>query len=84
LVTIALFVPLVQVRQYAEDALGGTRRTGPHRDYALEKDSVRYLTATMGTGRELFTGRHDILRKKVLETRTKEGGASVKDFTVSR
>jgi hypothetical protein len=33
---------------------------------------------------QAFTSRHDILRKQVLETRTKKGGASVKDFTVPR
>jgi hypothetical protein len=36
------------------------------------------------TGRKPFACRHDILRKQVLETRTKEGGASVKDFAVLR
>jgi hypothetical protein len=36
------------------------------------------------TGGKTFAYRHDILRKQVLETRTKEGGANVKDFAVPR
>jgi hypothetical protein len=72
------------VGQYAEDALSGISRIRTHRDRALEKDSVRYLAAAINAGRELFTSRHNILRKEVLETRTKEGGASVKDFAVPR
>jgi hypothetical protein len=66
------------VGQHAEDALGDIGRTGAHRKYALEKNSIRDLTATLDTGRKLLAGRHDILRKEVLEARTKEEGASVK------
>jgi hypothetical protein len=40
--------------------------------------------ATTGAGGQAFAGRHDILRKQVLGTRTKGGGAGVKDFAVPR
>jgi hypothetical protein len=40
--------------------------------------------ATTGAGGKAFAGRHDILRKQVLEARTKGGGPSVKDFAVPR
>jgi hypothetical protein len=36
------------------------------------------------TGGESFACRHNILRTQVLETRTREEGASVKDFAVPR
>jgi hypothetical protein len=41
-------------------------------------------TTPEGTGGKPFACRHDILRKQVLETRTREGGASVKNFAVPR
>jgi hypothetical protein len=36
------------------------------------------------TGGKSFAYRHNTLRTQVLETRTKEEGASIKDFVVSR
>jgi hypothetical protein len=40
--------------------------------------------AAKGAEESTITGGHNILRKQVLETRTKEGGANVKNFAVPR
>jgi hypothetical protein len=40
--------------------------------------------AAIDAERQAFASRHDILQKQVLETRTREEGASIKNFAVPR
>jgi hypothetical protein len=82
--TIALFIALVPGRQYAQDAL---RCVGSIRSHSYGPSTKQVISDGItpeGTGGKPFACRHDILRKQVLETRTREGEASVKDFVVSR
>jgi hypothetical protein len=60
------------------------RSAGTHRKDARIEDTVGTLVTTRDTVKEVSPWRHDLLRKQVLEARIKEGGASVKDFAVSR
>jgi hypothetical protein len=81
---IALFAALVPGRDNAQHA---SRRVGRARSYSNKtfgKDEVGKLMTAADIGGWAFTNRHNILRKQVLETRIKEGGASVKDFAVPR
>jgi hypothetical protein len=82
--TIALFAALVPGRQHAQDALRGAESTRSHGYRPSTKQVISDGITPKETGGEPFTCRHDILRKQVLETRTREGGASVKDFAVPR
>jgi ribosomal protein L34 len=84
LVAIVLLAALVQGRQDAEDALGSAGSIRAHCNDAPAKNSVSNLIATKGAGRKVLASRHDILRKQVLEARTRKGRASVKDFAVPR
>jgi hypothetical protein len=82
--TIALFTALVPGRQHAQDALRCTGGTGSHSYRPSTKQVVSDGITPKETGGKPFACRHNILRKQVLETRTREGGASVKDFAVPR
>jgi hypothetical protein len=82
--TIALFAALVPGRQDAQDALRSAGGTRSHGYRPSTKQVISDGMTPEGTGGKSFTYRHDILRTQVLETRTKEGGASVKDFAVPR
>jgi hypothetical protein len=84
LATIVLFAALVDGRQHAERTVGDIRSAETYRQDTRIKDAVGTLMATRGAVRKVSSWRHDLLRTQVLETRTKEGGASVKDFTVPR
>jgi hypothetical protein len=64
--------------------VGNAQSAGTHRQNTRTKDAVGTLVATGGTVKKVSPWRHDLLRTQVLEARTKEGGASVKDFAVSR
>jgi hypothetical protein len=82
--TIALFAALVPWRQYAQNALRYAGSTRSHGYGPSTKQVISNGMTPEGTSGEPFACRHDTLRKQVLETRTREGGASVKDFTVPR
>jgi hypothetical protein len=84
LATIALFAAFVDGRQHAERTVGDVRSAGTHRQNARTKDAVGTLMTTGDAVGKISPWRHDLLRTQVLETRTKEGGASVKDFAVPR
>jgi hypothetical protein len=84
LTAIALFAAFVDGRQHAERTVGDTRSAETHRQDARIKDAVDTLIATGGAVRRVSPGRHNLLRTQVLETRTKEKEASVKDFALPR
>jgi hypothetical protein len=84
LVAIALLAALVQGRQNAEDALGNAGSTRTHCNNASTQNSVSNLITAKGAGRKVLTDRHNILRKQVLEARTRRGRANIKDFAVPR
>jgi hypothetical protein len=82
--TIALFAALIPEGQHAKDALRSAESIRSH-SYRLSTQQVISDGMTPeGTDKEPFSCRHNILRKQVLETRTEEEGASVKDFAVPR
>jgi hypothetical protein len=81
---ITLLAALVPGRDNAQHASRRAGRTGPYDNKTFGKEKVGKLMAAISAGGQAFTSRHDILRKQVLETRTKKGGASVKDFAVPR
>jgi hypothetical protein len=82
--TVALFAALVPGRQDVQDALRSAGGIGSHGYRPSTKQVISDGITPEGTGGKSFAYRHDILRTQVLETRTKEGGASIKDFTVPR
>jgi hypothetical protein len=82
--TVALFAALVPGRQDAQNALRSAGDTRSHSYRPGTKQVISDGITPKKTGGESFACRHDILRTQVLETRTREGGASVKDFTVPR
>jgi hypothetical protein len=84
LATIVLFAALVDGRQHAKRTVGDTRSAGTHRQDTRIKDAVGTLIATRDAVRKVSPWRYNLLRTQVLETRTKEEGASVKDFAVPR
>jgi hypothetical protein len=84
LAAIALFAAFVDGRQHAERTMGDTRSAGTHRQDTQAKDAIGTLMATGDAVGKVSPWRHNLLRTQVLETRTKEGGASVKDFAVPR
>jgi hypothetical protein len=82
--TIALLAALVPRGQYAQVALRSIERTGSYGNGPDTKQTVGDEIAAKGADRGPFTYRHDILRKQILETRTKGEGASIKNFIVPR
>jgi hypothetical protein len=64
--------------------VGDTRGAGTHRQDTRAKDAIGTLIATGGAVRRVSPGRYNLLRTQVLETRTKEEEASIKDFAVPR
>jgi hypothetical protein len=84
LAAIALFAAFIDERQHAERTVGNARSIGTHRQDTRTEDAVSTLIATGGAVGKVSPWRHNLLRTQVLETRTKEGGANVKDFAVPR
>ena len=64
--------------------MGNVQSAGTHRQDTLIKDTVGTLMTTGGAVRKVSPRRHDLIRTQVLDTRTKGGEASVKDFAVPR
>jgi hypothetical protein len=82
--TIILFAALVPGRQHAQNALRGAGSTGSHSYRPSTKQVVSDEITPKETDEEPFTYRHNILRKQILETRTKKEGVNIKNFAVSR
>jgi hypothetical protein len=84
LATIALFAAFVDRRQHAERTVGDTQSAETHRQDTRTKDAIGTLISTGDAVRRVSPGRYNLLRTQVLETRTKEGEANIKDFAVPR
>jgi hypothetical protein len=73
---VTLLATFVARREHAEKALGSIGSAGTHAEEPFGKDAVSFLVTTEGIRGSAVTSRHDILRKQVLGTRTRKGGAS--------
>jgi hypothetical protein len=83
-VPIALLAAGAELGHHADDAKRNTACTRAHGSNTNGQKEVGFRTAALGARSKTLTRRHDILRKYVLGTRTRKGGASVKDFAVPR
>jgi hypothetical protein len=79
---VALLVLFGHLREDAEGRKSHIIGTGTHDQQSCFKDLVRFLMTTEGTGGETSARRHNIFKKQVLGTRTKEGEASVKHVPI--